>query len=202
MGTVANILQNWASTSPAKASLYASEKGVLVSWLNEAQLQFTDISECLRDVWQPTITSSGNVALPSDFKREIKDRVKWDTNTYLQQIDYPTANLITTWSGTYKYSIWGDTFYVWAAAAGTPSIPYIKKPTEITVANIATADLEIPTEYHYILKIYLNAMMAERANDIAGSLGLMKQFQKYAEEAYAEVVRDNDPVPMMRGRFF
>jgi len=202
MGTVANIIESWASSNPAKASIYASEQGVVANWINEAQLLFSDKSECLRSVWEPTVTSTGNIALPSNFKREIKDRVKWTTNRYLKQIDYPTANLVSSWSDTTHYSIWGDTFYVWGAAAGSPEIPYITKPTAITASTISSADLDIPTEYQYILKIYLNAQYLERKDDIAGASALMKLFIQEAEKAYMDVVRDNDPVPTMRGSFF
>lgn len=202
MGTVANILEDWSSSEDGKISLYASEKGVIVRWFNEAQLQFSDKSECLRDVWQPTITSTGNVALPSNFAREIKDRVKWTATRHLHQIDYPTANLVQSWSDTTHYSIWGDTFYVWGASAGSPSIPFIAKPTAITTATLASADCEIPTEYHTILFLYLDAMYARRMKDIAGSLALMKQFKQLAEDSYMDVVKNVDPVPTMRGRFF
>ena len=202
MGTVANILEDWSQSSPAKASIYASEQGVVVRWLNEAQLQFADRSECLRDVWEPTITSTGNIALPSDFLREIKDRVKWDSTRYLRQIDYPTANLVDSWSDTSHYSIWGGTFYVWGTAAGSPEIPYIKKPTAITVSTVSSASLEIPTEHQFILKLYLNSMMAERKDDIAGSVALMKEFQTNCDMAYMDTVRKLDPVPTMKGRWF
>ena len=202
MGTIANILEDWASSTPEKASIFASEKGMLVRWLNEAQLQFCDKSECLRDVWQPTITSTGNVALPSNFLREIKDRVKWDDNTYLTQVDYPTAALVDSWGDTTHYSIWGSTFYVWEAASGTPDIPYIKKPTAITVATSTSADCELPTEYHSVLFLYLDSMFARRKDDIAGSIALLKEFQNYANQAYVDTVRKKDPVPKMRGGFF
>jgi len=202
MATVANVLQDWASSSPDKLSLYASRSGVLLRWINEAQLRFADKSECLREVWEPTITSTGNIALPSDFKREIKDRVKWDSNTYLTQIDFPTANLVDTWSGTTNYSIWEGMFYVWGAAAGTPEIPYIKKPAAIAIASILTADLEIPTQYHYDLFTYLDGMYARRKDDISGSIQLMQMFDNKANDVYNEIVRNVDPVPMMRGRWF
>lgn len=202
MGTVANIIQSWASSNPAKASVYASEQGIIANWINEAQLLFADKSECLRDVWQPTITSTGNIALPSNFKREIKDKVKWDSNTYLTQIDYPTANLVSSWGDTTHYSIWNNTFYVWGEAAGTPSIHYIKKPTAITASTISSADLDIPTQYQHILKIYLNAQYLERKDDIAGASALMRQFIQLADDAYMDVIRNIDPVPMMRGSFF
>lgn len=202
MGTVANVLQDWASSSPEKTSLYANQKDLLIRWANEAQLRYADKSECLRDIWQPTITSTGNIALPDNFKREIKDRVKWDANTYLVQIDYPRANLVTSWSNTTHYSIWGGTFYVWGAAAGTPVIPYIKKPAALTVAAIASENFEIPTEYHYNLFLFLDAMFARSKNDIAGSMQLMKMFDDKADETYMDVVRDLDPVPKMRGSWF
>lgn len=202
MGTVANILEDWAQSSPAKASIYASEQGVVVRWFNEAQLQFCDRSECLRDVWEPTVTSTGNVALPSDFLREIKNRVKWDSNTYLIQIDYPTANLVETWSTTTNYSIWNGTFYVWGAAAGSPEIPYIQKPTDITVSTLSSATCEIQTEYQYILKIYLNAMIAERGGDVAGSLALLEKFGQECDRVYTRVVQKLDPVPIMHGGYF
>jgi hypothetical protein len=202
MGTIVNILEDWASSHPSKASVYASEPAVIVSWVNAAQLQFCDRSECLRGVWEPTITSTGNIALPSNFLREIKDRVKWDSNTYLRQIDYPTANLVDSWSSTTNYSIWGSTFYVWSPAAGSPVIPYIKKPTAITVSTLASSDFEIPTEYQHTLKLYFNAMMAERKDDIAGSIALMQTFDSYCGKAYMDIVRKVDPVPFMRGGFF
>lgn len=202
MGTIANIVEEWASSHPSKAAVYASEPAVIVSWINSAQLLFCDKSECLRDVWQPTITSTGNVALPSNFLREIKDRVKWDSTRYLRQIDYPTANLVDSWSDTTNYSIWGSTFYVWGAAAGSPEIPYIKKPTAITTSTLSTADFEIPTEYQFMLRLYFNAMMAERKDDIAGSIALMGEFNNYCKQAYMDTVRKVDPVPMMRGGFF
>jgi len=202
MGTVATVLQSWASSSPAKTSVYAGEPSVVVNWANEAQLLFCDKSECLRDVWEPTITSTGNIALPSNFLREIKDSVKWDSNTFLRQIDYPTANLVDSWSGTTNYSIWGSTFYVWGAAAGSPSIPFIKKPTALTVSTIDSADFDIPTEYQHILKIYFNSMMAERKDDVAGSVALMEEFNRQCEKVYMNIVRKVDPVPFMRGGFF
>lgn len=202
MGTVANILEDWASSDPQKMSLYVNEKGVMVRWLNEAQLQFSDRSECLRGVWEPTITSTGSVALPSDFLREIKNRVKWDSNTYLTQIDYPTANLVSTWSGTSYYSIWGSTFYVWEAAAGSPEIPYIKKPTAITTSTVSTADLDLFTEHHGSLMLYFDSMYARREKDVAGSLALLKEFHNQCDRVYNDVVRKRDVVPSTRGGFF
>lgn len=203
MGTVATFLEDWSSTESGKESLYASEQGKIIRWLNEAQLRFSDKSECLRDVWQPTISSTGVVALPSNFKREIKDRVKWTANRYLQQIDYPTANIYSTqFSDTYHYSIWGGNFYVWQPAAGTPDVPFIVKPTLITASTISSSDLEIPTEYHAYLMFYLDSMWARTQKDIAGSIALLKQFDSSAEEIYLDFVKDNDPIPTMRGGFF
>jgi len=203
MGTVATFLEDWSSTESGKESLYASEQGKIIRWLNEAQLRFTDKSECLRSVWQPTITSAGVIALPSNFKREIKDRVKWTANRFLKQIDYPTANIYTTqFSDAYYYSIWGSNFYVWQPQAGTPDIPYITKPTVITASNISSADLEIPTEYHAYLMLYLDSMWARTQKDIAGSIALLKQFDNGADSVYTDIVKDNDPVPMIRGTFF
>ena len=201
MATIANTLRDWASTDDAKVALYSSQPSKLLRWINEAQLRFAKRSEMIRDVWSPTITSTGNIALPDNFLREIKDRVKLDANTYLRQIAFSDARLLQI-SGTYYYSIWNNTFYVWSAGACTPSVPYITKPAVVLLADIATTDLEIPTEYHHTLFLYLDSMWAREQKDIAGSIALLKQFDNECDDAKVDYVRDNEPVPMTNPSMF
>ena len=152
MGSVNNIIGEWVGGNKENDSFYLSNRSLLLRWLNEGQLRFADKSEVLRGVWSPTISSSGSIALPTDFLREILNRVQRENNghIYLQKLSYPDA-LLSLFTGVCAYSIWGDTFYVWAKGAASPIIPYIKKPTVITEDNISSADLEIPTEYHHLL---------------------------------------------------
>lgn len=201
MGSFANILQDWASVNEAKNELYIGRPELLLRWLNEAQLRYCSKSEMVRGVWEPTITSSGNISLPSDFLREIKDRVKWADNEYLIQIDHPSA-IIMDFTGTHYYSIWADTFYVWGAAAGNPEIPYIKKPTVVAIGNIGTASLEIPTEFHSTLLTYLDAMYERERGNIAGYRALINVFDEQAREEGVEYRGRRDPVPVMRGTMF
>ena len=201
MATIAGSFEDWAAGDQARTGVYASEPGVIVRWANEAQLRFADRSECLQSVWSPTITSSGNIALPADFLREIKNRVKWTQTIYLVQLDYPTANIQTFTSVGY-YSIWNGTFYVWQATSGTPTIPYIKKPTAITTSTLSSADWDIPTEYQRVLFNYFDSMMARRAGDIPGSMTLLSAFDNAADQAYATFHLKRGAVPVMRGSFF
>lgn len=214
MGTAANVLEDWASSEPEKITLYNSQKGIILRWLNEAQLRYAVRSECLRDVWSPTITSTGNIALPSNFIREIKDRVKLSDSVVLTQLSFADARLFT-FSGTNYYSIHAGTFYVWVAAACTPTIPYIKKPTAITTSTLATADLEIPTESQGNLFFYLDSMYSRipknvltrdgnsvSRNDIAGSIALLKQFDEEADREKFDYLYANEPTPITRSGLF
>ena len=200
MGTVQNILEQWAAGDPKKEEIYVSVPKLALRWINEAQLRHASLSEILRTTWSPTITSTGNIALPSDFLREIPDRVKWTATQHLVKIDYPTANLVESFSGTYYYSIYGETFYVWEAAAGTPTIPYIKKPTALT--TIATDALEIPTEFHGTLLIYFDAMYLRKEGDYAGSQVLLRQFDSQAAEDGAKYRSRRDGTMFIRSSLF
>lgn len=201
MGTVATLYEDWCAGDNDRERVYVSEKGVAARWISQAQERFADKSECIRSVWSPTIPVGGSIALPSDFGREIKDRVKWDANTILRQIDYPDA-INGLYSSTRYYSIWGNTFYVWSAAAGTPTIPYIKKPTAITAATLSSADLEIPSDYHRELFNYFDSMLLRRKNDFVGSVQMIKMFDSAADNAKIDYSQKSDSVPRMRGRLF
>lgn len=202
MGTVASTIEQWAANDPKKEALYTTKRGLIVSYINDAQLTFVDKSECLRGVWQPTITSSGSIALPSDFLREIVNRVKWSSTVYLTKMDYPTANLVTSFGSTLYYSIWNGTFYVWAAASGTPDVPYIKKPTAITATTLSSADLDIPTEFHHRLQTALDSYYLRTVGDYKDSEYFDKKFEQEATQAGMDFRDRNDPVPIMRGSFF
>lgn len=216
MATIKNLLEDWVSFDDERLDVYSHEQGVITRWINQAQLMFADKSECIRGIWTPTLSSSGSVALPSDFLRAVKDRVKWSTNWYLREIDYPSANIMTFGSVAY-YSVWGDTFYVWNGGNGTPTIPYIKKPTAITTSTIATADFEIPTEYHQHLFLFLDGMMARRKryavtdkhgnfmtwrDNVQVSDGFFEQFYIKCANAKADYSKKHDIVPQMEGNFF
>lgn len=159
MATALDILNEWAADSEEKQTLLKVRSGLPLRWLNQGQLRFADKSECLRGEWQPTITSSGNIALPSDFIREYPDLIKFDvgsaTNPPLIKIDYWEAINIT-FSTTSHYSIFNGSLYVWSAGALTPSIPYVKKPATLT--TIASDSLTIPTEFQHELIPYLDMM--------------------------------------------
>lgn len=199
MASALNLLADWAGDGGERHNLLNSEKGLLMRWLNQAQLRFADKSEVLQSVWEPTITSGGSIALPSNFLREIKDRVKWTADVHLVKIDYPTA-INNTFSTTNYYAIFGGTFYVFAAAAGTPTIPFIKSPAAIT--NLSSAELEIPSEYHHNLILFLDAMFARKAGDVKSYMILMKEFDRNAEDAGMAFKIKRDGAPVTNGGFF
>lgn len=202
MATLAQVLEDWAEGQPKKAELKVQYPAVVLRWINEAQLRYCDKSEVLTDVWVPS-SFSGSTALPTDFLREIKDRVKWSSTRFLSQIDHPTALIHeSNFSGTQFYSIWEGTFYVWASASGDPEIPYIKKPATVAIANIATADLEIPSEYHYNLLTYLDSKFERRENNIPASIELVKLFDSTAREDGMRLSMRRDPVPIIRSSRF
>lgn len=200
-GSASSLCEDWAAGDGEREKIYATERGVMAQWLSKAQEIFCERSECLRNVWTPTITSTGYVAIPSYFGREIPNMVKWDDHTRLIKIDYAKA-LNTIFSGVNYYSIWNGSFYVWSATAGTPTIPYVKKPTAITAASLATADMEIPTEYFHDIFYYLDSMFLRRKNDINNSIALYKMFIDAADAAKYDYGSKNDAMPMMRGTFF
>lgn len=183
MGTTLDIINEWASDSEEKQVAVKTRSGLVLRWINQAQLRFAERSECLRGEWQPTITSTGNIALPSDFIREFPDLVKYNlsatVNPPLVKIDYWQA-VNVTFSSTTHYSIFNGSLYVWAAGALTPSIPYIKKPTVITA--LTTADLSIPTEFHRDLIPYLDIMWEKSKGSLSlgDRLALMKEFDNQA----------------------
>lgn len=202
MGTFAQVIEDWAEGQPKKAELKVQYPGVVLRWLNEGQLRYCDRSEILNDVWVPT-SFTGSAALPSDFLREVKDRVKWSSTKFLFQVDHPTALIHEEdFSGTNFYSIWEGTFYVWAASSGDPEVPYYKKPSVVAIANIATADLEIPTEFQHNLLTYLDSMFQRRENDIVGSTQLLKIFDSQAREDGLLLKQRREPVPVMRSSRF
>lgn len=201
MGSLKSVLEDWSEGDPKRAELLAQYPGVVLRWINEAQLRYCDKSEILQDVWEPSIPSSGTIALPSDFLREYKDRVKWTDTRYLVQIDYPTANL-RTWSDVTHYSIFEGSFFVWAASAGSPSIPYIKKPVVVAIADISTADLETPTEFQHNLLVYLDAMYARRSGAYVDSKQILRIFDEQAIQDGFTFRARRDPSPIIRGSWF
>jgi len=201
MATAQDIVNEWAAGDEEKQQLVI-RSGLPLRWLNQGQLRYFDKSEVLRGVWTPTITSSGNIALPSDFLREFPNRVKRDVSDSsdlpLGKIDYPDANLMD-FSALTHYSIWNGTFYVWSAGACTPSVPYIKKPA--VLASFAS-DLSVPTEFQHNLIIYLDAHWVKIQKDIAGHYALMKEFDNQArQDGVMNIIRNNQ-IPTIRGSWF
>lgn len=199
MSAVQSVLEDWVAGESDKYVIYPAKQDIALRWLNEGQLRFCDRSEMLRSVWSPTIDATGIISLPSDFLREIKDLVKWAPNWPLWEMDYPKASLLTFSSPRY-YSIWGNKMYIWAPAAGSPTIPYMRKPRVLT--SDKNDDLEIPTEYQNALTYYLESKWLKRNKDVAGSLAMLRTFDQMADEAAARYRARRDPVPMMRGSFF
>jgi len=201
MASALNLISDWTGDGGDRHVLFGQTKGLVLRWLNQAQLRFADRSEVLQGVWEPTIPSTGHIVLPADFIREVPNRVKWTSTKLLEKADFSTARALTL-STAQCYSIFDNTFYVFAPSSGTPSIPYIRKPEEITTATLATADLEIPTEYHNDLIVFFDAMYARRTNDIRGYLALMKTFDDKAESVGLGVkIRNSAPLKTKGGMF-
>lgn len=160
MASALTVLQQWAGGDEDKQRLLKTKMELAVRWLNDGQLRFVNRSMCLRAEWLPTITSSGNIDLPDDFLMEFPDRVKRQAaNTadlFLTKYDYQVANN-RYWAGLFGYSIFNGKFYVWTPSACTPSVPYCRKPEVILSKDIATAELEIPTEVHTEIIVFLEA---------------------------------------------
>lgn len=185
MATSLDVINEWASDSEAKQTLVKTHSGLILRWLNQAQLRYADKSEMLKSRWTPTITSTGNIALPADFLREIPDRVQPNANATvfapLRKVDYPDAILVT-WTGLIAYSVYGGNFYVWAPQACTPAITYNKKPAALTDL---TSDLEIPTEFHHDLILGLDIYWERRAEklDLAEQETMWTIFDNKAKDA-------------------
>lgn len=186
MATAADVTNEWAADSEAKQLLIKTRSGLVLRWLNQGQLRFADLSEMLKGEWQPTVTASGNIALPADFLREYPGRVKYDLNSTVNapliKIDYQDAINLDFTGDTTHYSIFNVKLYVWAAGALTPSIPYIKKPVALT--TLASDDLGLSTEFHYEIIAYLDAMWAAYNKEIsfADKNMMLKDFDSKARE--------------------
>lgn len=197
-GTATRLIADWTADGGPRQALYGQVKGLVLRWLNEAQLRFADKSEVLQGVWEPDIDSDGYIALPEDFLREVKDRVKWSADKFLYKGSYPILRTVTL-SNTVAYCIWDNKFYVFSASSGSPTVPYIKKPQEISSTALDNADLEIPTEYHHLLILYFDAMFARRNGDYQGYIALLGSFDAAATDAGIEFRNRRDNVPFMQG---
>lgn len=197
MGSVATLLQTWASDGGPRYELYGKNPGLVHRWLNDGQLRFSEKSEILHGVWQPIFPSSGKVSLPDDFLQFKGDTILWDSTTYLPKVDYEVAS-IADLSSVECYSIHNGYMYVFAPTAGTPSIPYIRKPDDLLFANIASDDLELPTEFQDRLILYLDAQMARRGNDPSW-LALLDRFDGEAFQAGIKHRSRQSSVSFMRG---
>lgn len=202
MGTTLDIVNEWASDSEEKQEVLKTRSGWALRILNQAQLRYADKSELIRGTWSPTITSTGNIALPSDFLREYPDAVKYSStstvNPPLIKIDYWQAVNITFTGITTHYSIFGGNLYVWAAGALTPSVIYIKKPAAIT--TFTSTDLEIPTEFQHNLIQYLEIMWEKSKGKLSlpDQMVLLKQFDNQAGLDGLRLRMRQDDIPRMR----
>lgn len=201
MGTTLDIVNEWAADNEEKQLLVKTRSGLPLRWINQGQLRYADKSEMLRAVWNPTITSTGNIALVSGFLREFPDLVKYNvsstTNLPLIKIDYWEA-INVDFSTTTHYSIHNGSFYVWSAGALTPSITYIKRPTIMT--NILTESLEIPLEFQHNLILYLDIMF-DGSKGTINSIDkhvLLKTFDQQAGLDGLKFRQRNDSSPVMR----
>ena len=198
MATAQEVIDDWTSDAGERHTLFGQVPGLVIGWLNDAQLRFVHKSLCLRSLWEPDIPSDGYVDLPDDFLKIVRDRVKWSSIVTL--VEAPYADLIQrTMTSTTHYAIHEGKFFVFGASSGTPQIPYFQKPSKITIANRATAYLDIPTEYQNDLMGYMDAMLQRRKGDVPGYLQLMAAFDDKATQAGMKISGRIDPVPMMRG---
>lgn len=197
MGSFNTILSDWGTDEGPRSVLMNTTPDLVCRWLNQAQLRFCDKSEILQGVWEPVLDSSGSETLPDDFLREVPGRVKWEADHFLTKGDYPTLQGLTL-SGVEHYAIWQGSFYVFSASSGTPAIPYIRKAETVKTANRATASLEIPTEYHHDLLLFMDAMYARRQGDDRRYLVFIGEFDARAVSAGVHHTMRRE-VPMMRG---
>lgn len=182
MASVKDIISDWSTDEGERLVLADQVPGLVIRWLNQAQLRFSEISQVLTGVWEPTIDSTGEETLPDDWLREVPDRVLWQTSIGLTKGDYATLK-IANLSNPQAYAIWQGKFYVFGPTAGTPTIPYYKKPSEVKTTQYSTASLEIPSEYHHHLILFMDAMFARRSKDYKGYLILRKEFDQSARDA-------------------
>ena len=201
MSTTLDVLSDWAGVSGPRYNLFSTNEDLILRWLNEAQLRFADRSEVLRGIWEPVLDSSGEATIPEDMLRIVKDKVKWDSDEWLKEADYPTVSVLTL-STTEYYSVWNGTFYVFAAAEGEPIIPYIKKPDTLLKTNYRLSDLEVPTEYHHDLIAFLDAQFARHSGATDAYYSLMADFHNKATLAGIKYAERNDPVPHTISRRF
>lgn len=200
MATVQNVVNEWASDDEDKRLLVETHGGLILRWLNEGQLRYAEKSEILRSTWTPTITSSGNIALPADFIREFPDRVQavsGTTGTPLFKVEYPLA-IQDTWNTLTAYSIYNNTFYIWAAGAATPAVYYVKKPTALT--TLSSDDFGIPTEFHRTMIDYLEAKWLYRNKTVSYGdyKSMLSEFDNQAKTDGLQFLQRNDALLMMR----
>ncbi len=196
MASAKAIISDWSSDEGERFVLATTKRGVVMRWLNQAQLRFAEISQVLQGVWEPLLDSTGSEALPDDWLREIPDRVQWTTGFYLIKGDYPTLS-IANLSTTCYYAIWQGNLYVFSASSGSPTIPYYRKPEEIKDAQFATASLEIPTEYQHNLSLFMDAMWERRNGNTEAYLVLIDKFDQRARDAGIDNLNRRQ-VPQMR----
>ena len=197
MATVQTTIDNWTSDGGERHATYGSVPGLVIQWLNDGQLRFAHKSMCLRSTWEVTLDAEGYADLPDDFLKISRDKVKWGTQTLIEG-GYDALIQMTMISTTH-YCVHEGKFFVFGPSAGTAIVPYVKKPNTITIANRTTAFLDIPSEYHTDLVLYLDAMFARKNGDIPGWLSLITAFDDKATKAGMEISRRIDPVPMMKG---
>jgi len=182
MASASSLIDLWKD-SDEKDAFYAKRAKSVYLWVNEAQLRHVDKSEILRSIWKPTITSTGKIALPSDFLREFPDKILKTTGSpssnILIKVDYQDA-ILSEFSSVTHYSIYNGYLYVWAAGACTPEIPYVQKPTVIDTGDMEDDNLELPTETHFTLGLFLDAMWCKSKGDYTAYLVLLSQFEKRA----------------------
>lgn len=204
MATAQDIINEWASDSEEKQALVKTRSGLPLRWINQGQLRYVEKGQVLRDIWLPNITSTGNIALPTDFLYEFPDRVKRNASAtvdiFLKKLDLPVAQA-RYFSGLYYYSIWKGSFYVWSAQAATPSVPYVRKPT---ILSSIASDLEIPTEFQMNLLPFIEAkyLYSKKEMPYAEYAQAMEHFDIQANNDGLSWRTRNDVIPTMRPNWF
>jgi len=200
MASVQDILSDWASGSKDREALLGSSKPMLTRWLSQAQLRYADKSGVLRGTFTGTLDSDYKIALPDTFLRELPNRVTLG-ELVLSKGDYATLNSINEIGNNLSatcYAIHDGFLYVFGGD-GEVLVHYVKKPYDITKSDFSGSDLEIPTEWHSDLLLYLEAAWARQSGNVALWMQLMDEFDKKANAAGVKFAYRVDGLPVTRG---
>ena len=161
-----------------------------IAWYSAGNLEYLDETEMLQDVWEPSVTTS--VVLPTNFLREIVVKTSGGTKP-LKEVDYHNAIFEPTFTTPTTdvpgfYSKFGTSFYLWPvqSSAVTLTAPYIKKPTDVTISNYTTAEMDIPTEFRSHLLSFMLAQFFSKKEEKEKEIKWKLEFERFKSLDRAE----------------